>query len=123
MIQIIWTLSHSNVRIGYEDLVKRSNENVHIYFRIDTMNNSEDDNGGASFFQLSEVRLYTVCGIIAALLLVAIIQIVCTMYKTRKTSRNQKVSGLFYAKQRVIQNNLSISGKSLFGGIPYFWRI
>lgn len=61
-----------------------------VYF-IDTMNNAEDENGGSSFFQLSELRLYTVCGIIAALLLVAIIQIICTMYKTRKTSRNQKV--------------------------------
>lgn len=60
--------------------------------RTDTMNNIEDDsNGGPAFFQLSETRLYTVCGIIAALLLVAIIQITCTMYKTRKTNKNQKV--------------------------------
>lgn len=44
-----------------------------------------------AFFQLSEVRLYTVCGIIAALVLLAIVQIVCTMYKTRKTTGNQKV--------------------------------
>lgn len=55
------------------------------------MNINEDEAGESSFFQLSEVRLYTVCAIIAALLLVAIIQIICTMYKTRKSSRNQKV--------------------------------
>lgn len=50
-----------------------------------------ETSNGPAFFQLSEVRLYTVCGIIAALLLLAIIQIICTMYKTRRTTGNQKV--------------------------------
>lgn len=56
------------------------------------MNETEEDNQLPAFFQLSEVRLYTVCGIIAALVLLSIIQIICTMYKTRKTTANQKVS-------------------------------
>lgn len=59
----------------------------------DTSNTIDDDSGSdlGSFFQLSEVRLYTVFGIIAALLLVAIIQIICTVCRNRKTTRNQKV--------------------------------
>lgn len=60
---------------------------------LDTTNNVDDESPSdiQSFFQLSEVRLYTVFGIIAALLLVAIIQIICTVCKNRKTTRNQKV--------------------------------
>lgn len=52
---------------------------------------SEEDST-ASFFNLSEVRLYTVLGLIAALILVALLQAICTIYKTRRTTRNQKVS-------------------------------
>lgn len=44
-----------------------------------------------SFFQLSEVRLYIVLGLIAALVVVALLQATCTIYKTSRSSRNQKV--------------------------------
>lgn len=46
----------------------------------------------ADFFKLSEVRLYTVLGCIAALVLVAIIQATCTIMKASKKSKRHKVS-------------------------------
>lgn len=46
----------------------------------------------AEFFKLSEVRLYTVLGCIAALVLVAIIQATCTIMKASKKSKRHKVS-------------------------------
>jgi hypothetical protein len=46
----------------------------------------------AEYFQLSEVRLYTVLGCIAALILVAIIQATCTIMKTSKKTKRHKVS-------------------------------
>lgn len=49
------------------------------------------DEGSNSFFQLSETRLYIVLGCIAALLVVALLQAVCTIYKTSKSRKNQKV--------------------------------
>lgn len=61
-------------------------------FLVDT--NKADESAGsrlASFFQLSEVRLYTVLGCIAALVLVALMQATCTIYKTTKKSNRHKV--------------------------------
>lgn len=52
---------------------------------------TSDEDSTASFFNLSEVRLYTVLGLIAALVLVALLQATCTIMKTRRSSRNQKV--------------------------------
>lgn len=65
------------------------NTETKIYLDTATTNESETK---PSFFQLSEVRLYTVLGLIAALVVVAILQATCTIYKTSKSSRNQKVS-------------------------------
>lgn len=45
----------------------------------------------STFFNLSEVRLYTVIGLIAALVFVALLQATCTIYKISSSSRNQKV--------------------------------
>lgn len=46
----------------------------------------------AAFFQLSEVRLLTVLGCIAALVLLALLQCVCTIMKSKKKSNRHKVS-------------------------------
>jgi hypothetical protein len=46
----------------------------------------------AEFFRLSEVRMYTVFGCIAALILVAILQATCTIVKASKKSKRHKVS-------------------------------
>lgn len=46
----------------------------------------------AAFFQLSEVRLYTVLGCIAALVILALLQATCTIMKSSKKSNRHKVS-------------------------------
>lgn len=46
----------------------------------------------AAFFQLSEVRLYTVLGCIAALVIVVLLQATCTIMKSSKKSNRHKVS-------------------------------
>lgn len=56
------------------------------------VDNIEEDEARTSFFNLSEVRLYTVIGLIAALVFVALLQAACTIYKTSSSSRNQKVT-------------------------------
>lgn len=53
------------------------------------MDHSEDTK--LSFFELSEVRLYTVLGLIAALVFIALIQASCTIYKTSKKNKSNKV--------------------------------
>lgn len=45
-----------------------------------------------SFFDLSETRLYIVLGLIAALVLIALIQACCTIMKTSRKNKNTKVS-------------------------------
>lgn len=45
-----------------------------------------------SFFDLSETRLYIVLGLIAALVLIALIQAFCTIWKTSRKSKSTKVS-------------------------------
>lgn len=45
-----------------------------------------------SFFDLSETRLYIVLGLIAALVLIALIQAFCTILKTSRKSKNTKVN-------------------------------
>ncbi|CAO1346058.1 unnamed protein product [Diamesa serratosioi] len=45
----------------------------------------------ASFFKLSETRLFIVLGCIAALVLVALLQATCTIYKTSKKSNRHKL--------------------------------
>lgn len=53
----------------------------------------ESTNGKlAAFFQLSEVRLWTVLGCIAALVIVALLQATCTIMKSSKKSNRHKVS-------------------------------
>lgn len=53
---------------------------------------STDDNG---FFKLTEAKLYIVLGCIAALVLVALVQAGCTIYKASgKSSANHKVTSL-----------------------------
>lgn len=54
--------------------------------------NNESNDEANAFFNLSEVRLYTVVGLIAALVFVALLQATCTIYKTSSSSRNQKVN-------------------------------
>lgn len=49
----------------------------------------------SSFFNLSETRLYIVIGLIAALVFLAILQAICTIYQTSSKSRNQKVTTIF----------------------------
>jgi hypothetical protein len=44
------------------------------------------------YLQLSEVRLYIVLGLIAALVFVAIVQATCTIMRTRSKSKRHKVS-------------------------------
>lgn len=44
-----------------------------------------------SFFDLSETRLYIVLGLIAALVLIALIQACCTIMKTSRKNKNTKV--------------------------------
>lgn len=61
---------------------------------LDKQNDESSDNSMASFFQLSEVRLYTVLGCIAALVLVALLQASCTIYKTTRKTNRHKVSVL-----------------------------
>lgn len=64
-------------------------------WQIDKQNEIEDTSF-ASFFQLSEVRLYIVLGCIAALVLIAVIQATCTIYKTSKGRNRQKVGCKFH---------------------------
>lgn len=45
-----------------------------------------------SFFDLSETRLYIVLGLIAALVLIALIQAFCTILKTSRKSKSTKVN-------------------------------
>lgn len=70
-------------------------EFVFLFFLMtDTLDNNKNDdesNSISSFFQMSEVRLYTVIGLIIALVAVALLQATCTIYKTSKSRRNQKV--------------------------------
>ncbi|TMW39946.1 hypothetical protein DOY81_014975, partial [Sarcophaga bullata] len=54
-----------------------------------SVDNSDDTK--LSFFELSEVRLYTVLGLIAALVFIALIQASCTIYKTSKKNKSNKV--------------------------------
>uniref|UniRef100_A0A1B0CTC1 Putative drebrin n=1 Tax=Lutzomyia longipalpis TaxID=7200 RepID=A0A1B0CTC1_LUTLO len=56
---------------------------------IEYITNREDEKG-SSFFQLSETRLYTVLGCILALIIVALLQVTCTIYKTSRKKHNQK---------------------------------
>lgn len=69
-------------------LVNKLNSITIFTFQTD---NIENDEAKTSFFNLSEVRLYTVIGLIAALVFVALLQAACTIYKTSSSSRNQKV--------------------------------
>lgn len=51
----------------------------------------------AAYFQLSEVRLYTILGCIAALVIVALLQATCTIMKSKKKrTHRQKVSSRDY---------------------------
>jgi hypothetical protein len=50
-----------------------------------------NENSSSSFLQLSETRLYIVLGCIAALVLVALLQATCTIYKTSSKSNKHKV--------------------------------
>lgn len=66
---------------------------ANFYFHsTDKTSNANEEGSIESFFQLSEVRLYTVLGLIAALIFIAIIQAICTIYKTSNKGRGQKVS-------------------------------
>lgn len=55
----------------------------------------EGSNEKSSFLNLSETRLYIVIGLIAALVFLAILQAICTIYQTSSKSRNQKVTIAF----------------------------
>ena len=56
-------------------------------------NTASDEKDG--FFNLSEAKLYSVLGCIAALILVAIVQASCTIYKAAsKSSSSHKVTSL-----------------------------
>lgn len=66
--------------------------NFTFSFFLSISDNFEEDEAGKSFFNLSEVRLYTVIGLIAALVFVALLQATCTIYKTSSSSRNPKVN-------------------------------
>lgn len=64
--------------------------------QFDTLNifsdiTNREEEKGSSFFQLSETRLYTVLGCILALIIVALLQVTCTIYKTSRKKHNQKV--------------------------------
>lgn len=50
----------------------------------------------AAFFQLSEIRLYSVLGCIAALVILALLQATCTIMKSSKKSNRHKVSPKMY---------------------------
>lgn len=60
--------------------------------------NIDDDESKASYFNLSDVRLFTVIGLIIALVFVALLQAVCTMYKASSSGRNQKVCIIWFLK-------------------------
>lgn len=68
--------------------------NEHIFLVISAIPEEASENTLASFFQLSETRLFIVLGCIAALVLVALLQATCTIYKTSKKSNRHKVSSL-----------------------------
>ncbi|XP_059615678.1 uncharacterized protein LOC132261124 isoform X2 [Phlebotomus argentipes] len=56
---------------------------------VEYITNREEEKG-SSFFQLSETRLYTVLGCILALIIVALLQVTCTIYKTSRKKHSQK---------------------------------
>lgn len=89
-ILIIWTSMHWKVR--RRTALVCFYKNCLQYDQIPGTTTRTDE-AGSSFFQLSETRLYIVLGCIAALLVVALLQAVCTIYKTSKNRNNQKVKG------------------------------
>ncbi|KAI8037514.1 hypothetical protein M5D96_009666 [Drosophila gunungcola] len=56
-----------------------------------------------SFFDLSETRLYIVLGLIAALVLIALIQAFCTIWKTSRKSKNTKLVYVIPEEWRMYQ--------------------
>lgn len=65
-----------------------------MYVHVDKTTATIDE-ATSSFFELSEVRLYVVLGLIIALILIAILQAGCTIYKTSRNRQNQKVNKYF----------------------------
>lgn len=73
---------------------KMNHKLKHVFcnFSVKIDEGSEDE---SSFLNLSETRLYIVIGLIAALVFLAILQAICTIYQTSSKSRNQKVTTIF----------------------------
>ncbi|CAD7013296.1 unnamed protein product [Ceratitis capitata] len=69
-----------------------------------TANKSEDTL--LSFFELSEVRLYIVLGLIAALVFIALIQAICTICKTSRKNKAQKLVYVIPDEWRIYQQRL-----------------
>lgn len=75
-----------------EIVSNRINQNLCVSFLVVAAPEDSTKSKLASFFQLSEVRLYTVLGCIAALIIVALLQATCTIMKSSKKSSRHKVS-------------------------------
>nr|XP_014100024.1 uncharacterized protein LOC106624750 isoform X5 [Bactrocera oleae] len=66
----------------------------------------KSENTLLSFFELSEVRLYIVLGLIAALVFIALVQAICTICKTSRKNKAQKLVYVIPDEWRIYQQRL-----------------